>query len=239
MKNLTVLLALALVLCLSGIAAAAGIDISGGYLFGNFEMGDNTLKSDANGFVLSGEMPISGPIGVKANFLSVTGKDFSVGGVSVPAVYADYYDMSATRFDILGTYDLPVSLPEGASLKALGGYSMTTADFKALGTDGVSVFPMEVKPKTNGFLIGAEGKYPVMDKLTVNGMFGLGLGMKTKVDGSPDEDAGLTVFQVSADYKIQDSISVEAGYASNKFSYDSSAANTTTGGFYLGARASF
>ncbi|MGE5506950.1 MAG: outer membrane beta-barrel protein [Chitinophagales bacterium] len=231
-KCLLVVFCLGMVVGLSLSALAGGIEVTGGYLLGNYDF-SGLMEAKANGFVVSGEMPITGPIGAKVNFASISGKDFKVGAIQVPD---GVFDMEVSRIDLLATYALPLSLPGGASLRALCGYSMTTTNSTQPDEFGD---PYTIEAKTNGFLVGAEGKFAVMDKLTVSGEFGMGFGMKMKAAGFADSDMGLTIWRVSAAYQIMDNISAEVGYLSNKFTEDASNLDQTTSGFYVGARASF
>lgn len=227
-KAFLVTLCLGMVLGLSVSALAEGIEIDGGYLLGNFDMA-GIVESKANGFIISGEMPISGSFGAKVNFASVTGDEFKAVGIPVSG------EMDATRFEALATYTLPFALPEGSSIKAVGGYSSATTNVSSVDEYGD---PISADVTVSGFLVGAEGKFALGEKLSANGFFGFAVGMKAKADGYADSDMSLTTWQISAAYQITDSISAEVGYMSNTYT-DEYDMDLTTDGFFLGARASF
>lgn len=105
------LLVVCLVLCLP-MAAAAGVSVSGGYLFGGYEGADGLLKGDVSGFMLSGEAALAGPFGILGYVDMLQGRDFSVMGVDMSD---ELRGIDPTRYDILGTYALPVSLGPGGT----------------------------------------------------------------------------------------------------------------------------
>lgn len=223
-KTLVLVLGLVLVLATSSLAFAEGITVSGGYLFGNAKLVDGNIDGKAGGFMFSGEAPVYGPFGAAANvaFLKATELADSFGGT--------YYDVSLTRMDFLGTYALPF---EGAALKAVAGYSISTVKFDVAGA---------VNSTVKGFLVGAAGSFVPMDKLAVSGSFGFGIGMKGEDEGvAGDYEMGLVSYKFGAAYQVVDNISVEGGYTAstytNKENQDVDVLQLS--GFFLGARASF
>ncbi|MGE5553601.1 MAG: outer membrane beta-barrel protein [Betaproteobacteria bacterium] len=218
---------LGIVLLLAGSAAAQDVKftLDAGYMLGsyNFQISGNKMEAKMNGFVLTGEAAIVEPWGAQVNLAFLNGSDFKENDAPVDA------EMSLNRMDFLASYSLPANLGD-LELRALGGYSITTATNPGSET------------KISGFLVGGSVAVEPMDNLTINGFFGYGLGMKSRDETHGVEtDAGLTTYRVAGAYEVAPNISLEAGYAGNIYS------TTATGvtlkqninGFFLGGRVSF
>lgn len=228
-KRLAITLSLVALLCLSSVSMAAGIKIDGGYLLGSFE--ESVLEAKANGLVLNAEMDVAEPFGITGHMEMLSGDDFEVGGMAVQGL-----DMKSTRFDILGTYKLPFESGGGNTLKAVGGYTTNKVEMDSVDEWGD---PISVDITISGFLLGASGEFAVMDKLTVNGFFGFGLGMKAEADGYADTDYGLTTYRFGASYQVTDNIAVQGGYMSSTYSPDGPGFDDIYKGFFFGAQAAF
>lgn len=218
MKKMFVLMMLILMFSVTAMAQSLPIAVQGGYFLGDAStevMGVTMAKEDANGFWGTVEAAISESFGAVGNFYSVDGNTFD-----------------GSRFDILGSFAIPGA--EDYNLKALAGYSITSLEY------------IGVTAKAKGLFVGAQGETSPMDKVTIAGFLGFGLGMKFDANsieyGKFTGDCGLVSMNFSGSYELSDTMSLIAGYRSEKYSpkifpgVDSFAKIT---GFYFGAKAVF
>lgn len=226
------LFVLCLMLCLP-MAASAEVAIGGGYFFGGYEGSDGLLKADAGGFMLSGEGNLEGSFGFLGHLEMVQGRDFSVLGVEIPD---DLLSMNLTRYDILGTYALPVAFGPGSGLKVALGYTSSKITGEAVDEYGD---PVSTEATVSGLLAGGAGEFAPVDKLTVRGFVGFGVGVKGKVKGYADADYGLLTYRLAASYAIADNLAAEAGYAHTTYSDQDTGVGDEYGGFFVGVRAAF
>lgn len=219
-KFLLIALPLVLIFGVSLSALAEGIKVDGGYLFGTYDVNNGFIKGDARGFLLSGEGAISGPVGLRLDALSLSCSNFKMGGIPVDA------SIDLTTLNVLGTYALPL---KGVGLKLAAGYHTGTVNFTGVGRIALS-----------GFLVGGYGEFSPMDRLTISGSVGLGLGVKGKPEGSPDYDElDVTLLQVSAAYKVAESVSVLGGYLSHTYTEKTSSQPQTMSGLFVGVQGRF
>lgn len=100
-------------------------------------------------------------------------------------------------------------------------------------------YPVSTEATVSGFLVGAAGEFVPLDKLTVRGFVGLGVGMKGEAEGYTDADYGLLTYRMAASYALADNLAAEAGYAHSTYSNEDSDIEDEYGGFFVGVRASF
>ncbi|MGE5552983.1 MAG: hypothetical protein ACM3XZ_03545 [Betaproteobacteria bacterium] len=177
------------------------------------------------------------PFGLLGYMDVLQGRDFSVAGAEV---LDDLQSMGLTRYDILGTYALPVAFGLCTDLKLALGYTSSKITGERVDEYGD---PVSIEPTVSGLLAGGAGESVPLDKFTVRGFVGFGVGVKGKVEGVRRNRLRLAhlllTYRVAASYAFADNLAAEAGYAHSTYSNEDTDIKDEYGWFSVGVRAAF